>query len=57
MAKKKKNTTDNDIAKTVKRERMKEDGALDGRFNTKVEKPKKGGTYTRKKKHKNQDDD
>jgi stalled ribosome alternative rescue factor ArfA len=56
MAKKKKNI-DHDIAKTVKRQQMKDAGALDGRFNTKVEKAKKGGSYSRKKKHKNQGDE
>lgn len=53
MSKKEENI-DNKIAKSVKRQQMKDAGALDGRFNTKVEKDK--SKYSRKKKHKKQGD-
>ena len=56
MAKKLKITKEDlrKIEKTVVREERKEQGALDGRFGTKVI-PDKKKTYKRKKKHKDED--
>ena len=41
------------MERTKVRQQQKEQGFFDGRFNSRVEKPK--NIYTRKKKHKNED--